>query len=163
MLSRLLWIGIAGAALIAGIALQDGPSIFGWSHNSHVSAKAERSIDARVERAIEGSVDKMQVVGSDGREVDVPAETKRALANAVGRLVKAEADMAIARIGDDDEVAVKEAGARRDQARREVDRLKAEIKGYERAAKSENGALHEQIQREIREDVRDTVREAVRS
>jgi hypothetical protein len=163
MLSRLLWIGIAGAALIAGIALQDGNSMFGWSHNSHVSAKTERSIDARVERTIEGSFDKMQVVGSDGREVDVPAETKRALANAVGRLVKAEADMAIARVGDDDEEAVREASARRDQARREVDRLKAEIKGYERAAQGENGALHEQIRREIREDVRDTVRDTVRS
>jgi hypothetical protein len=116
MLSRLLWIGIAGAALIAGIALQDGNSMFGWFHNSHVSAKTERSIDARVERAIEGSFDKMQVVGSDGREVDVPAETKRALANAVGRLVKAEADMAIARVGDDDEEAMREASARRDQA-----------------------------------------------
>ena len=111
MLSRLLWIGIAGAALIAGIALQDGNSMFGWSHNSHVSAKTERSIDARVERAIEGSFDKMQVVGSDGREVDVPAETKRALANAVGRLLKAEADMAIARVGDDDEEAMREASA----------------------------------------------------
>jgi hypothetical protein len=163
MLSRLLWIGIAGAALIAGIALQDGNSMFGWSHNSHVSAKTDRSIDARVERAIEGSFDKMQVVGSDGREVDVPAETKRALANAVGRLLKAEADMAIARVGDDDEEAMREASARRDQARREVDRLKAEIKGYERAAQGENGALHEQIRREIREDVRDTVRETVRS
>lgn len=162
MLSRLLWIGIAGAALIAGMALQDGHSMFGWSHKSHFSAKAERSVDAQVERAIEGSFDKMQVVGSDGREVDVPSETKHALARALGQLVKAEADMAIARIGNDDEAALREAGARHDQARREVKRLKAEIKGYERTAQGENGSLRGRIRREIHEEVRDTVPEATR-
>jgi len=163
MLSRILWVSVAGIALIAGVALQDGDSMFGWSRDSDVSAKTDRAIDKQVERAIEGSVDKIQVVGPDGQEVDVPAETKRAMAKAVGQLVKAEADIAIARVGDDDEEAVREATDRRDQARREVDRLKAEIKGYERAAKGEHDALREQIRREIREDVRDTVREAVRN
>jgi hypothetical protein len=161
MLSRLLWVGVAGIALIAGIALQDGDSVFSWSHDSDVAAKSERAVDKQVERAIEGSFDKMQVTGSDGQDIDVPAKTKRALAEAVGRLVKAEADIAIARVGEDDEEAVREATARRDQARADVDRLKAEIKGLEKAAQGENDALREQIRREIREDVRDTVRAAV--
>jgi hypothetical protein len=163
MLSRLLWVGVAGIALIAGIALQDGDSIFSWSHDSDIAAKSGRAVDKQVERAIEGSFDKMQVTGSDGQEIDVPAETKRAMAEAVGRLVKAEADIAIARVGEDDEEAVREATARRDRARADVDRLKAEIKGIEKAAQSDDDALREQIRREIREDVRDTVRDAVRS
>lgn len=163
MLSRILWVGVAGIALIAGMAVQDGESFFGWSDDREVSARTERAVEEKVERAIEGSFDKMKVEGPDGREIEVPPETKRALANAVGELVEAEADLAFARIGDDDEEAVKDATARRIAARREVDRLKAEIKGYQRAANSEKGELRDQIQREIREDVRESVRGAVRS
>ena len=161
MLSRIFWVSVAGIAIIAGMALQDGDSIFRWSHDKEVSAKTERSIEAEVERAIDGSFDKMQVVGADGDEIEVPAETKRALAAAVGELVKAEADMALARVGEDDPEALRAAAARRDQARREVDRLKAEIKGHERAAQSEQDALREQIRREVQQDVRESVKGAV--
>ena len=163
MLSRIFWVSVAGIALIAGMVLQDGGSIFRWSHDSDVSAKTERVVHDQVDRAIEGSFDKMEVTGADGREIDVPVETKQAMARAVGELVKAEAAIALARIGEDDETAVREATVRRDQARREVDRLKAEIKGYERAAHNKHDVLREQIRREIREDVRDTVGDAARS
>jgi hypothetical protein len=162
MLSRIFWIGVAGIALIAGMALQDGDHIFSWGDHSDISVQTDRSIDARVERAIESSFDKMTVVSVDGREIDVPSKTKRAMAEAVGRLVKAETDMAFARVGDDDEKELQAATARRDQAQADVDRLEAEIKGYERAANGENKAVREQIRREIREDVRDTVRDAVK-
>jgi hypothetical protein len=161
MLSRIFWISVAGIALIAGIAVQDGDSIFSWSHDRDVSAKTERAVEERVERAIEGSFDKMPVVVADGREIEVPAETKRAMAAAVGELVKAEADFALAHVGEDDDEALRKASARRDQARREVDRLKTEIQDFERAASSENDARREQIRREIREEVRDSVRDAV--
>jgi regulator of protease activity HflC (stomatin/prohibitin superfamily) len=161
MLSRIFWIGVAGIALIAGIAVQDGDSIFSWSDDRDVSAKTERAIEDRVERAIEGSFDKMEVVGSDGREVDVPAETKRAMARAVGELVKAEADLALARVGEDDEKAVREASVRRVQARREVDRLKAEIKRHDPSAIVDADTVSQQVQSQIREDIRAEVREAV--
>ena len=163
MLSRLFWIAAAGIALVAGIALQDGDSIFGWGARAHDDWHREQAIEARVERTIEGSFDKMQVVDSDGRELDVPATTKRAMARAVGELLKAEAHLAMTRVGEDNEAEMRAALARRDGARAEVDRLKVEIEAFERAAQNEDGALREQIRREIREDVRATVRDAVRS
>ena len=160
MLSRIFWVGVAGIALIAGMALQDGDRVFSWGHDEP-SPRAERSIDERVDRAIDRSFDKMQVTGADGEEIDVPAKTKRAMADAVGRLVKAEADMAMARIGEDDQEAMQAAGVRRNQARADIDRLKAEIKDFERAAQGENEALREQIRSEIRAEVRDSVRDVV--
>jgi len=136
MLSRIFWIGVAGIALIAGIAVQDGDRMFSWGDHDDKSAQRERSIEAKVDRAIESSFDKMQVVDADGQEIDVPAKTKRAMADAVGRLVKAEADLAMARVGEDDEKELQAASARRDQARADIARLKAEIKSFERAAQS---------------------------
>ena len=84
MLSRIMWISVAGIALIAGIAMQDGDWIFGSNDRTEISSKADRTVEARVDRAIERSFDKMQVTDGDGREIDVPARTKRALADAVG-------------------------------------------------------------------------------
>jgi hypothetical protein len=162
MLSRLFWIGVAGIALIAGIAVQDGDGIFSWDHDES-SASSDRSIDERVDRVIDRSFDKMHVVGSDGEEMDVPAKTKRAMADAVGRLVKAETDLAMARIGDDDEEALQAAQSRRNQARADIDRLKSEIRDFERAVQGENEALREEIRREVREDVRESVPDAVGS
>jgi hypothetical protein len=164
MLSRIFWISVAGIALIAGMAVQ-GDSIFGWGDRVHSDRHRERAIEARVERAIEGGFEEMHVVGSDGREVDVPAKTKQAMAKAVGELVKAEAHLAVTRIGDDDDddEELQAAQARRDRARAEIDRLKVEMKEFERAAQGDNDALREQIRREIREDVRASVREAVRN
>ena len=163
MLSRILWVGVAGIAIIAGMAMQDGDGIVSWGDHREASAKSEHVIEAGVQRAIDGSFDKMQVVGADGEEIEVPAETKRAMAEAVGDLVEAEADLALARVGEDDPDEVREASERRDKARAEVDRLKAEIKGLQRSAQSENRALAEEIKREVREDVKETVREAVRN
>jgi len=162
MLSRIFWISVAGLALIAGIAVQDGRGIFSWTDDHDKSARLERKIEDQVDRAIDHSFDKMQVVGPDGREIDVPEETKRALAEAVGRLVKAEADLAFARAGAGDDRDMQSAQSRRDQARADVDRLKAEIKGYEgRATQSHSDAIREHIEREVKEDVRDTVHDAV--
>jgi hypothetical protein len=160
MLSRIFWVGVAGIALIAGMALQDGPRIISWDHDEPPVHKAS-SIDEKVDRALDRSFDKMHVTDADGEEIDVPAKTKRAMADAVGRLVKAEADLAMARIGEDDEEAMKAASARRDKARADIDRLKAEIKEFERAAQGEDEALREEIRSEIRAEVRDSVRDAV--
>lgn len=163
MLSRIFWVGITGIALIVGMVLQDGDSILSWHDHRDVSPDRDRAIEAKVDRAIEDSFDKGQLAGPDGLEIDLPAETKRAMAQAVGELVKAEAEVAVARVGEEDEGAVREATARRDRARQEVDRLKAEIKGYERTAQRENDALREQVRREVKEEVRETVRDAIRN
>jgi uncharacterized protein with von Willebrand factor type A (vWA) domain len=163
MLSRIFWIGLAGLALIGGMILQGGGSIFSWGDHREISAKVEGSIEDRVDRAIDRSFDKMQVQGSDGREVDVPAETKRAMAGAVAELVKAEADLAVAKVSEGSEEELNAARARREKARAEVDRLEEQLRRIDRASPGDREALREQIKREVQEDIRATVRESVGS
>lgn len=163
MLSRIFWIGIAGMALIGGMFLQSGDSIFSWGDKPEISVHTERTIEEKVDRAINRSFDKMTVTRVDGHEVDVPAETKRAMAAAVGELVKAETNLAMVRVGDGSDEELAAARARSEKARAEVDRLEAEIKKLERMSSSERDALREKIKREMQEDVRDSVTEAVGS
>jgi hypothetical protein len=160
MLSRLFWIGLAGFALIGGMVLQDG---IGWDDDAAISLKAERSIEDRIDHAIDRSFDKMEVMDSDGREVDVPAEAKRAMAGAVAELVKAETDLAIAKVGESNDAELKAARARREKARADVDRLEDQIRKLDQASPSERDALREQIKREVQENVRATVKESVQS
>lgn len=164
MLSRIIWISVAGIALLAGIALQDGGKIFSWADDhAGTSVKTEQAITDSVDRAVKGSFDKMTITGADGEEIDVSPETKRALAEAVGRLVKAETSLAMLRVRDASEEERKAAEARRTQARADVDRLKAEIKRHDQAAMLESEAITEQIRREVREDVRAEIRDAARN
>jgi hypothetical protein len=163
MLSRIFWIGLAGIALIGGMVLQGGGGVFSWGDHKEISAKVEGSIEDRVDQAIDRGFDKMEVMGSDGQEVDVPAQTKRAMADAVGRLVKAEANLAVARATDSSDEEMKSARTQRDKARAEVDRLEVQIRSLDRAASSESDVLREQIRREVREDIRASVRESVGS
>ena len=158
MASRIFWVALAGLALVAGIMIQDRDWIFGWDDRA-VDATIDRSVDRTVDRTVDRAVDGMQVMGSDGRELDVPPEAKRALAEAVGRLVKAKAQLAVLRIGDASDQEIQAAEAVADHARADVDRLKAQIEAHEQAT----GVTREQIRREIRDDVRATVREAVRN
>ena len=164
MLSRILWIGVAGIAIVAGIAFQDGDRFFGWDDaRDHRSSRVDRAAESRIDRAIDRSFEKMEVTGADGERVEVSAETKRELAGAVSRLVKAEADLAMLRIGDGSDEEIKAARARIADARGDIDRVKARIKSAERAAETEHDALAEEIRREVREDVRASIREAVQN
>ena len=163
MLSRIFWIGIAGMALIGGMMLQNGGSIFSWGDHREISAKTDRSIEERIDHAIDKSFDKMEVTGSDGEQIDVPAETKRAMAAAVAELVKAETDFAMVKVSDGNDDEMKAAEARRVKARAEVERLETEIKKLDRMSSSERDALREQIKREVRDDVNASVKEAVGS
>ena len=162
MLSRIMWVSVAGLALIAGMALQNDWA-FTWDDETRISERTERRIEKKVDRAIDASFDKMTVVQANGREVDVPADIKRAMAAAVGELVKAETDLAMTRVGQSDGKEIQAATVRRDRARAEVDRMKNEIERLERAEHGDNEALREQIRREVQEDVRASVREAVKS
>ena len=159
MLSRIFWIGLAGIALVAGMILQDGRGMISWDD----SGDHKQSVETRVDAAIDRSFAKMQVVGSDGEEIDVPTETKRALANAVAELVRAEADLAVTRIGDEDDGKIRAAEARRTQARAEVDRLKAEIERLGKAPARDSDAITAEVRQQIREEVRAEIRDAVRN
>jgi hypothetical protein len=162
MLSRIFWVGLAGIALITGMILQNGDEMFAWTGYHDLSASAEQAAQAKDDRALDRSFDRMSVVGADGQEIDVPAQTKRALAGAVGELIKAETDLALIRIGDESERELRAANGRRDRARGEVDRLKAEIERQDQSPQDRD-RLREQIRTEIREDIRATVRDAVRN
>jgi hypothetical protein len=143
--------------------LQGGSSIFSWGDHRDISAKTERSIEERIDHAIDRSFDKMEVRDGDGHEIDVPAETKRAMAAAVAELVKAETDLALAKVGESSDDELNAARARSETARANVDRLEDQIRSLERASPSERDALREQIRREVQEDVRTAVRESVKS
>jgi len=162
MLSRLFWIGIAGIALVTGMVLQDGHRIFSWADDRTTDSRIDRAVDSGIDRVVDRSFDNMQVVGSDGREIDVPPEAKRALGDAIGSLVKAETELALLRIGDGNSQEMEAAQAARDHARANVDRLKAQIERQGQAPTAERDVIREQIRSEIREDIRETVRDAVR-
>jgi len=163
MLSRIFWIGIAGIALVGGMIVQGDRGIFSWGDDADHQRSVAHRIESRVDAAIDRSFDKMQVVGSNGEEIDVPAETKRALASAVAELVRSEADLAVTRIGDEDEGTVRAAEARRTQARAEVDRLKAEIERLENAPARDSDAITAEVRQQIRDEVRAEIRDAVRN
>jgi hypothetical protein len=163
MLSRIFWFGLAAVALIGGMILQDGGGILSWGDDTHISRSVDQEIEARIERAIDNSFDKMEVIDSSGREIEVSPETRRALANAVGSLVKAKTDLAMLRVRDASDEEIKAAEARSAAARAEVDRLKVEIRAQEQAATNDASAVREKIQQEVRDEVRTAVREAARN
>src|SRR5262249_45974853 len=142
--------------LVTGIILQNGGRLLGWADDhTDISAKADRAID----RAIESSVYDMRVEGSDGREIEVPPQARRALGDAVGRLVKAEKDLAILRARDGSDEEIQAASVRRNQARAEVDRLKSVIEGLEQSTKMKQEAARDDVRRAVREDVRQAIRD----
>ena len=159
MLSRIFWIGIAGIALVGGMIMQGGGGIFSWGDEADHKRSVAHRIETRVDAAIDHSFDKMQVIGSDGEKIDVSPETKRELAGAVGRLVKAETDLALLSVRDSSDEDIKAAQARRDRAKADVETLKDRIEQQTEVADDQADLIRQQI----RADVRDTVRDAVRN
>ena len=158
MLSRLFWFLVAGLALIGGILLQDGNEIFSWGEDADQARTIEQRVEAGVDRAVDRSIEKIQVTDSNGEPIDVPAETKQALAEAVGRLVKSEAELAVLQVKDGSAEEMEAATIRRDQARAEVETLKAKIEGEKALANEGRQAARDQVRTEVRETIRDAVR-----
>ena len=153
--SRIFWILMVVVALFAGAATQPRNWLFSWGEESRSERAIEAAAEARAERSIESRFDRMQVVGSNGERIDVSPETRRELGHAVRRLVAAESELALARIGDEGDV--KEARSRRDAARAEVERLKEEIDTRDELSERDRDLVRQQI----RENIRETVRTAV--
>ena len=150
MFSRILWIGLTAIALVGGLAWQ---GVFLWDHNA--DQLAAKRIEARIDAAIDRNYDEMQVVGEDGDAVDVPRETKQSFANALRRFIKSETELALLRVRDSGDKKIDAAEARRDAAKADLDALKNQIE-------REEDARHV-VRDQIRADVRETVRDAVRN
>jgi len=158
MLSRIFWIGIAGIALVAGMVMQDGNRIISWGDDADAARGAGHKVEMSVDSAIDRSFDKMTVVGSDGEEIEIPAETKRAMGEAVGRLVKAETELALLRVRDGSKPETEAATVRRDQARADVETLKDRIENQKTIVEGKREAVRNQVRQEVRETVREAVR-----
>ena len=157
MLSRIFWIGLAIVALVAGIAFRSGHGFMSWDHDGDRSPG--HGLESHVDAAIDSGVGRMEIVGPDGERIDVPPEAKREFARAISRLVKAETSLAMLRIRDGSQKEMAAATIRRDQAKGEVEALKAQIEKQKALSDARRNDLGEQI----RADVRETVREAVRN
>jgi len=158
MLSRIFWIGIAGIALVAGMVMQDGNRIISWGDDADAARGAGHKVEMSVDSAIDRSFDKMTVVRSDGEEIEIPAETKRAMGEAVGRLVKAETELALLRVRDGSKAETEAATVRRDQARADVETLKDRIENQKTIVEGKREAVRNQVRQEVRETVREAVR-----
>lgn len=148
MAGRLAWILAGGAAVVGGMAIQDGHIFWSESDDRHIDREVDEAVDeARAERG-----ERRIVI--DGQQVDPDEAAVRAMTDAVADLVKAEAVLAAAQIGsDEDPEEVAAAQARRDRARAEVDRLKAELQARKGSAEARQ-AIREQVRSEVREAVR---------
>ena len=95
---------------------------------------------------------------ADGHEVAVSPESKRALADAIRRLVEAESDLALLKIRDASGQEIEAASVKRDQARADLEILKAKIEGQKAIADEGRAAVRDEVRQEVRETVRDAVR-----
>ena len=150
MAGRLAWIIAGGAAIIGGMAIQDG-EMFSFGGD-------DRQFDREVDAAIDGAVAVREERGTptivvNGRPVSED-EAVRAMTGAVAGLVKAEAALAAAQIGSDEDPA-EVAGAReqRDRARAEVERLKAALEAADGSSEARD-AIRKQVRSEVREAIR---------
>jgi hypothetical protein len=157
MAGRFAYFLIAGGAIVGGMVLQGDISFDDHDADIEVAQALlsgnEREIDRKVDRIIDRETHNMTV----RHEVDQPgaidAANKRALSAAVAELVRAEGSLITAKLNDDmPAAAIKQAEERRDAARQAVERLSADVKSESRGNRDA-----------LRQNIRDTVRDAVRS
>ena len=148
MAGRLAWVLAGGAAIVGGMAIQDGDMLSFDRDDSHI----DREVDAAVDEATIERQGRSRIV-IDGRS-EIDEETVRQMTEAVADLVKAEAALAAAQVGaDDDPEELAGARAQRDEARARVDRLKAAMHARDGSAEA-RAAIREQVRSEVREAVR---------
>ena len=148
MLSRILWIGLAGIALIAGAILQNRDGLLDWTDRHHPAA---------IERAVDVGVDTVPIVVTDARQNRVSPDAKRALDEAVHRLLKAETELALVRVRDGSDEARQAAETRRNEARTDVDRLARQIEHKNDGAKVDRDAIRNEVRDEVRAALHDAL------
>src|SRR6478672_2661457 len=137
MARRFAYFLVGAAAIVTGMIVQ-GDIDLGSHHEGHdrivkVSSGGDGEIDRTIDRIIDRATDKIEIDGDDGRAVATDPATKRALAEAVKELVRAEGSLIAARMDDDTPAAViKQAEQRRDLAKQAVDRIAADAKAESR-------------------------------
>ena len=155
MAGRLAWILAGGAAVVGGMAIQDGDIFSFQSDDRRIDRHVDREVDREVDEAIAKTKERRAggKIVIDGRRAS-EEQTVRAMTDAVAELVKAEAALAAAQIGSDDDPAeVAGARAQRDRARAEVERLKAEMEARDGSQEARD-AIRAQVRSEVREAVR---------
>lgn len=127
MAGRLAWILAGGAAIAGGMAFQ-GSNFIDFDDDRDEIRRAAEDVRPEVERDA-----RVRVIVAGERGADVEAEAVKAMTAAVGRLVRAEAALAIAQAGDDREE-IAQASERRDRARALVAKLEADIERQARGS-----------------------------
>jgi hypothetical protein len=157
MAGRFAYFLVGGAAIVTGMIVQ-GDIDLGSDHQGHnrivkVSSGGDGEIDRTVDRIVDRATDKIVIDGDDGRVFATDPATKRALAEAVKELVRAEASLIAARMDDDmPAAAINQAEQRRDLAKQAVDRIANDAKADTRGNRDA-----------LRQNIRDEVRGAVRN
>jgi hypothetical protein len=156
MAGRLAYFLVGGAAIVTGMVVQ-GDVDLGSDHVGHdrivrISSGSDGEIDRTVDRIVDRATDKIEIDGDDGQAVATDPATKRALAEAVKELVRAEGSLIAARMDDDmPATAIKQAEQRRDLAKQAVDRIAND-------AKAESRGNRDALRQKIRDEVRAAVR-----
>ena len=166
MAGRFAWIMAGGAAILAGMAFQgdlfdgdgDGdkrPSVT----IQHDGDRKDGDVESRVERIVEEKIANAPVVDGDGEPIEVSRVVREELASAVTEKIKAEAALALLTMKSEpsaDNVAAAEARVTAADAR--VDAIEARLDAAKDARDSVDAAERERIRAEVRDAVRDAVK-----
>lgn len=162
MAGRLIWIGVAGAALFAGMVVQGDVDIGSelGDHGDDVrverSVRVDRDVDRRIDRIIDRATRGIDSRGEDNEPIEQNPVIRRQMAAAIAEYLRAEVSLATAKSDDKlPKAALVQAEQRRDAARQAVDRLADEAKAVSRDDRDE-------IRENLRDEVRDAVRDGVR-
>lgn len=153
MAGRFGYFLVGAAAIFTGMVVQ-GDVHLGSGHQRIVRVSGpDREIDRAVDRIVDRATDKIEIDGDDGQPVAADPATKRALADAVKELVRAEGSLIAARMDDNTPgAAIRQAEQRRDLAKQAVERIANDAKAESRGNREA-----------LRQDIRDEVRAAVRN
>lgn len=162
MAGRIVWIGIAGAALVTGMVVQGDVDIGSelGDHGDDVrverSVRVDRDLNRRIDRIIDRATRGIDSRGADDKPIEENPVIRRQMAGAIAEYLRAEVSLATAKSDDKlPKAALDQAEQRRDAARLAVDRLADEAKAVSRDDRDE-------IRENLRDEVRDAVRDAVR-